>query len=32
MLLILSFNTPSECDDYFKVLKPLVDYYIKSNI
>lgn len=28
MLLILTFNTEKECDDYTKILKKLVDFYV----
>ena len=28
MMLILNFNSEKECDDYLKVLKKLVDYYV----
>ena len=28
MMLILQFNNPSECDDYFKILKPLIEFYV----
>lgn len=32
MMLILTFDTEKECDDYLKKLKALVDYYVSYKI